>query len=178
MLRPFLPLLFALGAALPAQISTRTVQDVGLVLAGGPATTPTNAVTGQACGPFTCTPFVAGPISSTTGNTLTRAVRVYGAPNSLFVLFLSFAPLPQPCQAIAGIDNALILGMPAQTMAIGVTGAPLPSPSAVCLQGVAVVPLTFPNITPAAVVFRLQALAMSTVGQGPAFTVAVQATLR
>ncbi|MBM4061656.1 MAG: hypothetical protein FJ265_11260 [Planctomycetes bacterium] len=161
--------LFA-SAALAAQTTNTGVQDVGLTLSMGP-TGSTNAYAGQICGPFTCVPFrlTPGPIA-----TPQRTVRVYGDANSLYVLLMSFAPTPTPCVTIPGIGNALILGQPLHTLAFGVTGPYVPSPSVACRQGVGTVTLQLPPVSTAAITYRLQALTFSYTTQGPAFTVAVQ----
>lgn len=164
----------ALAAALGAQVGTNTVPDVGLTMVA--ASGPVASVTGQACGPFTCVPFT-GP-NVTVASSLVRTVRVHGDANSLWVLLLSVAPVAQPCQTIPGLGNALILGLPATTLALGVTGPYLPNTSAACRQGIGSYQLVLPNVSPAAIPFRLQALTYSFTTQAPAFTVAIQATLR
>lgn len=167
---PTFALLLTLSAALGAQTNTRTAQDVGLTLAYG-TLTQANAVVGQACGAFTCVPFSA-PLSPAASNL--RTVNVYGDANSLYVLMMSFASAATPCAAIPGIANSLILGQPAATLAIGVTGPYLPSTTVACRQGVASIPLSLPVRPTAVPTYTLQALTFSFAAQGPALTVAVQ----
>jgi hypothetical protein len=174
-MRTSLLVLPLLVASLSAQVGSLRVVDVGLTMVPGSPTSPVNFA-GQVCGPFSCTPFPGDVLSPS--SSLVRTVRVHGEPNSLFVLFLSIGPLAQPCQVFPGIGNALIVGVPATTLAFGVTGPLQPSTSAACRQGVGTYQLTVPNVAPAAIVFRLQALAMSFSTQAPAFTVAIEATAR
>lgn len=166
--------LFALAAVtaatlLPAQTSTIGVQDVGLTMDGGVLT----VIYGQACGPFACAPLTAGTLSASTA-ARSRTVTVHGAPTSLFVLAMSQASIVAvPCTTIAGIGNALILSLPATTLAIGVTGAAVPNPSAACRQGQARYVLTVPATAPRNLRVLLQAVTMSAATGAPAFTVAL-----
>ncbi len=169
------PFLFAFACSLvtlPAQIGTTSVNDVGLTMQIG-LPTSLSPVAGQACGPFTCTPFPSGSLT-TTAASLVRTVRVYGDANSLYVLAMSTGPIVQPCVPIPGIGNALILGAPMVVVAFGVTGPYLPSTSLACHQGVGTVQLTLPPVSPSVIPFRIQALTYSFLTQGPAFTVAIQ----
>lgn len=166
LLAPALPVSF-----LFAQANTG-VHDVGLTMANSPATS--NVVAGQRCGAFTCVPFPGNTLS--TAASLVRTVSVYGDANSLFILLLSLGPVAAPCQAFPGIGNALILGQPLTTLAIGVTGPYLPSTSVACRQGVGTWQLTLPVVSPNVIPFRLQALTFSFTTQAPAFTIAIQGT--
>jgi hypothetical protein len=160
-------------AALPAQVSTTSVNDVGLTMQIGTPTGPVAAIAGQVCGPFTCTPFPSGSVTSPVISNV-RTVRVYGDANSLYVLAMSTGPVAQPCVPIPGIGNALILGQPMMLLTFGVTGPLLPSPSIACRQGVGTYQLVLPIVAPSVIPFRLQALTFSFTTQGPAFTVAIQ----
>jgi hypothetical protein len=112
-----------------------------------------------------------GPVPSST-----RLVRVYGAPNSLYILAISLGPIVQPCIPIPGFENGLIILPPHYVLSFGLTGPPLPSTSTIaCVQGVANFTLNLPPV-PAPTTFWLQALVDSTAAQGPAFTVAVEGT--
>jgi hypothetical protein len=170
--------LFVLAAAncaalLPAQTNTSSVQDVGLTMDGGVLT----VIYGQACGPFSCAPFPAGTLSASTANSRSRTVTIHGAPASLFVLAMGQASIVAvPCTPIAGIGNALILPLPAATLAIGVTGAAVPNPSAACRQGTASYLLTVPANAPRNLRFLLQAVTISAATGAPAFTVALAAS--
>ena len=163
---------FLLVAGLAAQ-NTASVDDVGLTMIN--ATSTVSGIVGQACGPFTCTPFPGGNV---TAASLVRLVRVHGDANSLYVLLLSAAPVMVPCVTVPGIGNALIIGLPATTLAVGITGPYQPSTSVTCRQGIGSYLLTLPNVSPSVIPFRLQALTFSFTTQGPAFTVAIQATAR
>jgi hypothetical protein len=156
------------AASLPAQTNTASVNDVGLTMDGGLLT----VIYGQACGPFTCTPFPAGPLG-TSANSRTRTITVHGAPTSFYVLAMSIAPPTSPCLRIPGIGNALILGLPATTLAFGITSAAVPSPSAACRQGQGRYVLTVPATAPAGIRIGLQALANSET-RGLALTVALE----
>jgi hypothetical protein len=156
-----------------AQITAAGVHDVGLVMTTPTVLASTQAV-GQACGPFTCTPFSA-PSPAATPASSTRTVRIFGDANSLWVLMMSTTPpASTPCLPIPGIGNALILGQPIVVVGFGVTGPLLPNPTAACQQGVGTFQLTLPTPAPNILPFYLQALTMSHATGGPAFTVAVR----
>lgn len=149
--------------ALPAQGSV-LVNDVGLTMDGGMLT----VIYGQSCGPFTCTPFFAGPVAA---GQPSRTVIVYGAPAQVFALAIDLVN-PAPCIAIPGIANSLILGVQPVTLAVGLIGGGiLIGP---CNQGRALYGLGFPAGTPPGVAFQLQAIAMSAAQNVPAFTIALQ----
>ena len=149
--------------ALPAQASL-LVDDVGLTMDGGMLT----VIYGQNCGPFTCTPFFAGPVAA---GQPSRTVIVYGAQLQPFVLAIDLVN-PAPCVAIPGLANSLILGLQPITLAVGAIGPGiLIGP---CSQGRAFYGLAFPAGAPPGVQFQLQALAMSASQNVPAFTIALQ----
>ena len=164
---PTLFLTAALGvAALPAQGSV-TVNDVGLTMDGGMLT----VIYGQSCGPFTCTPFFAGPVAV---GQPSRSVIVYGAQLQPFVLAIDLVN-PAPCLPIPGIANSLILGLQPITLAVGLIGpASFVTP---CQQGRAWYGLSFPVGTPTGVSFELQALAFSPSQNVPAFTIALRSQI-
>jgi len=169
--------LFAILAACSlatAQTNTTSVADVGLAIDGGVLTVSF----GQACGPFSCRPFPAGQVGPTTTSTRARTVTVHGAPNSVYVLGVSQAPLATPCTTVPGIGNALILGQPITLLAFGVTSAGGPVSSTACRQGQGTFVLNVPNTVPSGFTFLLQALATSATTGGPAFTVALQGSVR
>lgn len=162
---PSLFLTAAITAALPAQGSV-LVNDVGLTMDGGMLT----VIYGQSCGPFTCTPFVAGPVGV---GQPPRSVVVYGRPAQVYVLAIDLAN-GAPCIPFPGIANALILGVQPITLAIGLLGPG--STITPCQQGRAAYLLSFPAGTPTSVPFQLQGLAMSPSQNVPAFTVALQSS--
>ena len=159
------PFLFLTAALAAAPLLAQSVQDVGLTMDGGLLT----VIYGQACGPFSCTPRVAGNVAAAQP----RVVVVYGAPVQIYVLAIDLAN-SAPCFAFPGIANSLVLGVQPFTLAIGILG-----PGGVigaCQQGRAPYSLLFPLGTPSGVQFQLQALAMSPTQNVPAFTIALQAT--
>jgi len=165
--------LIAVCSLATAQTNTTSVNDVGLTMDGGVLT----VIFGQACGPFSCRPFPAGQVTPTTTNTRARTVTVHGAPNSVYVLGVSQAPLATPCTTVPGIGNALILGQPITLLAFGVTSAG-PLSTTACRQGQGRFVLNVPSTVPSGFTFLLQALAMSATTGGPAFTVALQGSVR
>ncbi len=137
-------------ASLGAQ--TGPYDDLGLTMDGGVLT----VIYGQVCGPVACASLPAGTVSG--GES--RSLVVYGAPVTPFVVALG---LPQPCAAIPGFGNGLLLGAPVITLAVGTTSAPpfVPTP---CNQGVAIVSLPVPRGTPAGITFRVQSLGIGQSG--------------
>lgn len=166
-----------LAVSLAAQNTGVSVNDVGLTMLSANSTGSVSAVVGQACGPFTCTPFRA-PVPTPSTTPTTRLVRVHGDASSLFVLFLSPAAVATPCVPINGIGNALLFGNPLHTVAVGVTGGYVPSTTVACRQGIGTYQLTLPPVAPAVIVFRMQALTFSFTTGGPAFTVPIEVTAR
>jgi len=154
-------------AAAPLAAQASNVADVGLTMDGGILT----VIYGQSCGPFSCTPWVAGPVAP--GQP--RIVVVYGAPTQVYVLAIDLFS-SQPCLPIPGLGNALILSPQPITLAVGVTGPG--NPTSVCLQGRGAYSLSFPLGAPSGLPFQLQALAMSAAQNVPAFTIALQSTIQ
>lgn len=138
------------------------VPDVGLTMDGGMLT----VIYGQSCGPVTCTPFVGGAVAGGETRNLVHT----GSPNTPFVIAIG---LPGTCQRFPGIDNALLLGSPITTIAVGTTGGP--NPVSACRQGAARAQLQMPRGVPAGIVFRLQSFGTSGSSQGPAFSPAIEA---
>lgn len=161
------PQLFLTAALAAAPLTAQSVQDVGLTMDGGILT----VIYGQSCGPFACTPWIAGPVAP--GQP--RAVVVYGAPGQVYVLAIDLFS-SQPCLPIPGLGNALILSPVPITLAVGVTGPG--NPTSVCLQGRAAYSLSFPVGAPSGLPFLLQGLAMSASQNVPAFTVALQSSIQ
>lgn len=137
-----------------------SVNDVGLTMDGGILP----VIYGQSCGPFTCTPFQAGPV----GAGLPYNISVHGAPGQAFVLAIDLVPFP--CIAFPGIGNALLVAQPV-TLALGIAVA---NPTAACRQGRGVHVLQTPPATPPGIQFLLQGGAFSPSLGIPAFTVALQ----
>lgn len=154
---PLLVAALPLAAAVPAQ----SASNVGLTMDGGMLT----VLYGQACGAFTCQPFVAGPV----GAASPRNVYVYGAVQQPYVLAIGLTNTA-PCITIPGLANSLVLLGPI-TLQVGLTAAPVLT--SVCPQARDRYLLQFPAGTPVGVGFQLQALATSAT-QGPAFTIAIE----
>jgi len=152
------------AVVLPSQ--TSPVVDVGLTMGGGNATGSAGAITGQACGPVSCVPFVAPAMSG--GQT--RAVRHHAPPITPFALAIG---LPGVCLPFPGFANNLLLGPPLETLTLGVLG-PL-SLSGACQQGMAVFQLSLPVGVPGGITFRLQSVGVSVSGQ-LAFSSAIEIT--
>ena len=144
--------LVALSTAAPAAAQTGRADDVGLTMDGGVLT----VIYGQVCGPFSCQPLPGGTIGRGQPRTLVH----YAAPVTPFAIA---AGLPGPCTPLGGFANALLLGPPVITLAVGVTSTP-PILTTPCDQGLGVTTVRVPSTAPAGLVLRFQSVGVSKSG--------------
>jgi hypothetical protein len=159
-----LPLLVAgVGCAFFLDAQAIRSDDVALTVDG-----PAGTFFGQFCGPVPCQPMPGPAIA--VGST--RFVTHNAAASTPFAIAIG-TPVAV-CIQVPGIANGLLLAAPAFTLAIGVTGPPVPGP---CPRGVATVPLAVPAAAPPGLAFHLQSIGVSWSGQ-LAFSEALAATTR
>lgn len=131
-----------------------------------------NGQAGEFCRVFDCVPR---PLPVKAGETLTLTVN---APwQSPYGIVLS--PSATGCVPLPGIANLLILGGPFYTLTLGIVSQP--SPILSCWGGKQDFFLPLPASLPVGFQFATQAVAivpLATGGDGPAFSVAVEATVR
>lgn len=152
-----------LAPLLVTTAAAQSVNDVGLTMDGGILT----VIYGQICGPVSCAPFPAGAVHCNDRRTLTH----YGAMNTPYVVAIG---MPAACWQFPGIANQLLLLPPVTPLAIGVCAQP--SPTSVCPQWFARIPLVVPPTGPIGFAFRLQSLGVGNAGI-PAFGPALDVTL-